>query len=148
MKKRAFILTLAIVAVFISSYCYMSLPIELIQAIRDKKISVVVTSTGNYSGKCMELQVENLTNVPYALTIAAGTIFIPEDEGEQTILVPQKNILVLQPSETKLTTVGGYCTELRDRCPRTSSSFTISKTTNQALTNLIQCMAPLKSLDE
>jgi len=148
MKKRAFILTLAIVAVFISSYCYMSLPIELIQAIRDKKISVVVASTGNYSGKCMELEVKNLTNVPYTLTIEAGTIFIPEDEGEQTILVPQKNVIVLLPSEIKPILVGGYCTELKDRCPRTSSTFTISKTTSQPLKDLIQCMAPLKSLDE
>lgn len=148
MKKIAPILALAFIAVLISSYCYTTLPIELIQAIKDKKVDVIITSTGGHSGKCMEIKVKNLTNVPYTVTIAAGTIFIPEDEGEQTILVPLKNIFVLQPSETKPLLVGGYCTELKDRCPQTSSAFTISKTTSQPLIDLIQCMAPLKGLEE
>jgi len=148
MKNLLSVFVLTLCAILISSYSYMSLPVELIQAIQDKKISVSVISTGSYSGKCIQLNIKNLTNLPYTLSIAAGTIFIPEDEGEQTILVPQKNIIALQPSETKLTLVGGYCTELKDRCPQTSSTFTISKNSNQSLADLIQFMAPLKNMDE
>jgi hypothetical protein len=148
MKNLFSVFVLTLCAILISSYSYMSLPVELIQAIQDKKISVSVISTGGYSGKCIQLNIKNLTNLPYTLSIAAGTIFIPEDEGEQTILVPQKNIIALQPSETKLTLVGGYCTELKDRCPQTSSTFTISKNSNQSLADLIQFMAPLKNMDE
>jgi hypothetical protein len=147
MKKTPFILALAFIAILISSYRYQSMPVELIQAIQDKKISVVVSSTGGHSGKCIELKIQNLTNVPFSLTIAAGTIFIPEDEGEQIILVPQKNILALQASEIKLVTIDGYCTELTDRCPQKSSTFTISKNSSQPLTELIQIMVPLKNLD-
>lgn len=121
---------------------------DFIQAIQEKKIRVVVTSTGNYSGKCMALKVENLTSVPCTFAIVAGTVFIPEDEGEQTILVPQTNLIVLQPSQTKPIVVGGYCTELKDRSPQTSSTFTISKTTSKPLLDLIACMTPLKNLDE
>jgi hypothetical protein len=94
------------------------------------------------------LKIENLTNVPYTLTVAAGTIFIPEDEGKQTILVPQKNVIALQPAATKSTFIGEYCTELKDHCPQTSSTFTISKNASQPLTGLIQFIAPLKNLDE
>lgn len=148
MKKRLFIPALTILAVLVSSYSYTSLPMDLIQAIQDKRIVVVVTSTGGYSGKCMALKVKNLTNAPCTFVIAAGTVFIPEDEGEQTILVPQKNVIVLQPAESKPVLVGGYCTELKDRSPQTSSAFTISKTTNQSLLDLIACIAPLKNLDE
>ena len=148
MKKLVSIFSLTFLAILISSYSYMNMPIELIQAIQDKKVSVSVASTGNYSGKCMELKIKNLTNVPYTVTVAAGTIFIPEDEGEQTILIPQKNLIALQPAENKSITIGGYCTELKDRCPQTSSTFTIAKNTSQPLTDLIQCMAPLKNLDE
>jgi hypothetical protein len=126
----------------------MSLPLEFIQAIQDKKISVAVASTGNHSGKCMELKIKNLTNVSYTVTVAAGTVFVPEDEGEQTILVPQKQLIVLQPGEIKTAAVEGYCTELSDRCPQKSSSFTISKNTSQPLTDLIQVLAALKNPDE
>lgn len=148
MKKLVYIIILAFFAILITSYTYMSLPVELIQAIQDKKISVVVASTGSYTGKCIELKIKNLTNAPYALTVEAGTIFIPEDEGEQTILVPQKNVIALQSLETKSVTIVGYCTELKDRCPQTSSMFTIAKNSSQALADLILFMAPLKSLDE
>lgn len=148
MKKYTVILITAFVAILISSYTYTTLPIELIQAIQAKKISVVVTSTGGHSGKCIELKIKNLTNVPYTLTVAAGTVFIPEDEGEQTLVVPQKNVFVLQPAENKSITVGGYCTELSDRCPQTRSTFTIAKNTNPSLTDLIQFMTPLRNLDE
>jgi len=148
MEKRICILALTILTVLISSYCYTSSPTDLIQAIQDKKIHVSVASTGNYSGKCIALKVKNLTNAPCTFVIAAGTIFIPGDEGEQTILIPQKNVIVLQPAESKPVMVSGYCTELRDRCPQTSSTFTISKTSSQPLLDLIECMAPLKNLDE
>ena len=148
MKKLFSVFVLTFCVILISSYSYMSLPVELIQAIQDKKISVSVISTGSYSGKCIQLNIKNLTNLPYTLSIAAGTIFIPEDEGEQTILVPQKNIIALHPSETKRTLVDGFCTELKDRCPQTSSTFSISKNRNQALGDLVQFMAPLKNLDE
>ncbi|HSY61054.1 MAG TPA: hypothetical protein VK796_04215 [Cytophaga sp.] len=148
MKRYILVLIVAFVAILISSYTHTSLSIELIQAIQDKKINVSVTSTGNYSGKSMELKIKNLVNVPYRITVAAGTIFIPEDKGEQTMLVPEKSIIVLQPSETKSVLIGGYCTELKDRCPQTSSSFTISKTSNQALKELILYIDPLRNLDE
>ena len=148
MNKQPLILALTCIAILISSYSYQSMPVELIQAIQDKKISVVVASTGGYSGKCIELEIKNLTNVPISLTIAAGTIFIPQDEGEQTILVPQKNVLALQAAETRSATVGAYCTELTDRCPQKNSTFTISKNANQILTDLIQFITPLKNLDE
>ncbi|WP_018343201.1 hypothetical protein [Cytophaga aurantiaca] len=148
MKKLVSILVTAFIAILISSYTSTTLPIELIQAIQAKKISVVVVSTGGHSGKCIELEIKNLTNVPYTLTVAAGTVFIPEDEGEQTLVVPQKNVFVLQPAENKSIAVGGYCTELSDRCPQTSSTFTIAKNTNQSLTDLIQFMTPLRNLDE
>lgn len=148
MKKQASILLLTFIAVLISSYTCTTLPIELIQAIQSKKINVVVVSTGGHSGKCIELKIKNLTNVPYTLTVAAGTVFIPEDEGEQTLVVPQKNVFVLQPAENKSIAVGGYCTELSDRCPQTSSTFTIAKNTNQSLTDLIQFMTPLRNLEE
>lgn len=148
MEKKSIMVLLTSVLVLLSSYQYSTLSMELIQAIQDKKAAVVVASTGGHSGKCMQLKVTNQSAVPLYLEIAAGTIFIPDDDGEQTILVPKKNIIVLQKGETKLVAVNGYCTELTDRCPQTTSSFTIAKSTNKSLIDLVQFFAPLTCLDD
>lgn len=148
MKRYTIILMLACTVLLLSSYNHSCSSMDLIQAIKDKKISVVVASTGNHSGKCIQLKITNLSTIPLYIAITPGTLFVPDDEGEQTILSLQNLPIVVQRSETKQVFVSGYCTELHDRCPSAASTFTISRNSNAALESLVQFMTPLKNLKD
>lgn len=148
MKKQAIIFIIFCITVLLSSYRNSVLSVDLVQAIQEKKVRVDITSTGGYSGKCISMKIENLSNIPMYVGITPGTLFIPGDEGEQTLVTIQSNVIVLQKAESKTVLVSGYCTELSDRCPASTTTFTAAKSSNIALADLARLMAPYTNLED
>lgn len=95
-------------------------------AIKGKFLSTNVKGNGGHSGNCLKVEFKNLQNKKMSLTVPAGTMFKPSDDGAQNILVPQDQIFVLNPNESKITFVRGFCCEASDHSPAKDMAFTAS----------------------
>lgn len=61
--------------------------VTFFDAIKLKKIKSAQSSNGHFSGKSVVMKLVNLTATSLNLSIPAGTIFEPFNEGEQTLIV-------------------------------------------------------------
>ena len=111
-----------------------SMPLE--QAIAQNLVTAEVVSVGGYSGDCVRLKLENQTNKNLEIVVDAGTLLYPSDEGDQTLLVPEQQILALQKEDGHRYKLDGYCTEQSDKAPAEGSSFAIGATKNKQLQKL------------
>ena len=111
--------------------------ITLEDAVKQKLISADIKGNGGYSGNCLKLAIKNLGNKSISISIPAGTMFKPSDDGAQNILVPKDQIFVLAGSENKNSLVRGFCCEATDHAPSKDMSFAISKNTNPKMVQLI-----------
>lgn len=102
---------------------------------------------GYYPGNAVGIEVKNLTNKILNLEMNPGTIFIPSDTGEQTLMVAKTQFLNLDKSAEKTFNVVAFCTEASDRCPSKTSSFELSKTKNPSLLKLGSFIDSLKTVD-
>ncbi len=118
------------------------------KALQEKKIEVVIVPTGGHSGKCITVQVKNLTKGPLNLELSPGTIFVPENEEEQTLITAQTQLLAINKNEVKNFSVLAYCSEASDKCPTKDSKFGLSKTQNVSLNQLAGFLDSLKGLDD
>lgn len=109
----------------------------LIEAINAKTITATITSSGKYSGNCVNIELTNNTNSPLKIIAEGGTKFHPEDEGEQTLIQIEENVIALKPRASYSGKLAAFCTEASDRCPSESSTMTLSKNTNTKFSKLI-----------
>jgi hypothetical protein len=117
------------------------------KAIADKKIEIKIIPNGSYSGNSIDLEVKNLTKGKLDLQLPVGTVFIPSDTNEQTLVVPGTEFLSVEKNESKILKVNAYCTEANDHCPSASSVFTMSKTDRPKLRKLVQHLDSIPNLD-
>ena len=97
-----------------------------------------ITSKGNYSGDCMNLQLKNLKTTPASITIPAGTVFIADNSTEQNILVTQDIICQLKGGESKTVDITGFCCEKNDSAPDEGSTFKTSKHSDEKVIKLAE----------
>lgn len=105
-------------------------------------------SQGGHSGNCINIEVKNLTNKLLNLEMAPGTVFIPDDNGEQTLITAKEQMLALNKNEVKIFKVFAYCTEASDSSPRKESKFQMAQTSNAKLKNLALFLDSLKNMDD
>lgn len=122
--------------------------ISLDKAMADGLLDIKVSSTGGYSGKCLEIAVMNKTRKPLNIKIEAGTVFLPEDESMQNIFVVNDQAVALLPDRLTRHQVAGYCCEAGDRCPSDGTAFKVSKMNNSKLLQLSAFMHDKKFDDE
>ena len=101
--------------------------IDLESAISAKLISVEFISTGSYSGESLIMKVKNLNSKKLIIRINAGTYFIAPTSDEQNLLIPQEDLLVLEPKASKEKILNGYCTNMRNASPNSDEEFTLGK---------------------
>lgn len=104
--------------------------INLQDALKNQQVNAFATSNGKHSGRSVDLVLVNKTSQVLQLTIPAGTQYEPEDEGEQTLIQLEPQLITLQPGGTFRGQVGAFCTEAGDRCPSSSGQFKISQNKN------------------
>lgn len=138
--KTLLILFLLVSVVGLLSFQNKSITQEIItlsEAINAGKISVQTKSTGGYSGPCVAMTITNKSRQPLRIKIPAGTQYIPEDEGEQTLIQIEDKDVLVNSSNSKSIQVEAYCMEASDRCPSSSANMKLGTNTNKNLNNLI-----------
>ena len=111
--------------------------INLRDAIANNTITANITSSGKYSGNCVNIELTNNTNSSLSIVSKGGTKFHPEDEGEQTLIQLEENFIALKPRGTYTGKLAAFCTEASDRCPTASNVMTISNNTNPKFDKLV-----------
>lgn len=111
--------------------------IDLKTAINSGLIDAKITSNGKYSGKSVNLNVTNKQGKTLTIRVPAGTTYAPADNGEQTLIQLEEQILVLQPRGSQQKLVAAFCTEASDRCPSKSGTFKLGSNKNPKLKELI-----------
>ncbi|MCX6181048.1 MAG: hypothetical protein NT150_03865 [Bacteroidetes bacterium] len=107
--------------------------VKIQDAVKQKLVTVKLNSTGQHSGKSMQVTLKNLTGKTQHIQFPAGTVFIADTSSEQNIYMPEDAMIVLQAKESKTTTMEGYCCEPNDRSPKEHSTFKLSYTDNKDL---------------
>lgn len=110
--------------------------INLNDAIQKGFIQCKSTSSGGFSGKCVSLSLRNNTLSSYKIKIPMGTLFHPDDSGQQTLITLDQQFISLNPSVTITEGISVYCSEHSDRSPNMSTNFTIGNNKNPKFDSL------------
>jgi len=111
--------------------------VKLQQAEKELTVKAKITSKGEYSGDCMNLELTNMKSGARQILIPAGTLFVADDAGEQNILVTHDLTVQLKPHEKKMVDLTGYCCEKSDAAPGEGSTFTTSVHTDEKVLKLL-----------
>ena len=97
--------------------------IDLKTAIANKIITVEFISTGAYSGESLMMKVKNLNAKKLNIRISAGTYFDAPNDDEQNLIIPQEDLLVIEPKATKEKLLNGFCTNMKNAAPNSGEQF-------------------------
>lgn len=128
--KFAAVILIWVVAATLSSFSVSNkedmATISLADAIKNKMVTATYVGAGTYTGNSIKIEATNLQDKKINISIPAGTMFKPSDDGMQNILVTQEQILALGSKEKKSTLLRGYCCEAHDGAPSKDIDFTLS----------------------
>jgi len=110
--------------------------INLSQAIENNSIIADIQSIGSYHGKSISMSLTNKTSSHLKIKIPSGTLFHPENEGEQTLIHLEDNFIALKPHSSYSGMLAGFCTEANDRCPTEGNEMKISQNKNDKFNKL------------
>lgn len=109
----------------------------------NSKFEVTIKANGKYSGESVELIVKSEKQKKCNIEIPAGTLFYPEDENQQTLVLVEKKLLVYNNKRKKYV-LDGFCTEANDGVPKPEKSFTVNDNQNIELEKLIDYLSAYK----
>lgn len=93
-------------------------------AIKQKKIKTSIISNGGHDRGSVHVILTNLTSSPLKITIPNGTVFIPDNPGEQDLLLIEDEMIVLQPKQKKDLNLDAFCMESYDSSPNEGGKMT------------------------
>lgn len=114
--------------------------VNLDVAIKGGLVNTDFSGNGSYSGQCLKMNLTNKSSKNITITVPAGTMFKPSDDGAQNILVPEDQMFVLKPGETKLNLVRGFCCEASDKAPSENMKFTLSSRMDAKMKQLYEAV--------
>ncbi|MEO5642840.1 MAG: hypothetical protein ABIQ40_00760 [Bacteroidia bacterium] len=144
MKTIKILVLVSILSLALTSFNSKNTIISLEKALAEKKIELVILPLGGHSGNCINIEIKNLTNDLLNLEMKPGTLFVPDNEGEQTLVTVGDQLLVINKKEAKTFKVFAYCTEAHDSSPSKESKFQLATTQNANLKNLTSFLDSLK----
>lgn len=109
--------------------------ISLQDALDQNLVEITMESSGGYSGKCVALHIDSKSNKKYQLLLNPGDVFIPDDGGNQNILVVEEQVLAMDDAQDDFR-VEGFCCEAHDHSPGEGEGFTFSRVDNEKLVSL------------
>lgn len=110
--------------------------ITLEEAIAKKMVSCKFVSNGNYSGESVAVSLTNLTGTPLNITVPVGTVFKPNDEGDQDLIVVEQQAIALNGKASVKQVLDGFCMEAHDSAPAPDNGMKLSRTSNPKLQEL------------
>ena len=121
---------------FVVKYSIKKSVCTLQELIQDPMVSVKIISNGNYTGRSVSLKIESKFSKNITMKIPQGTLFYPEDENEQTLVLPKTELITINKKSIQLHLVNGYCSESSDKCPSQGSAFKVGNSQNTKLKQL------------
>lgn len=148
MMKTLFIFCLLIVTnLLVSSLSIATVTLTLDQAIAQGKVRATVLPYGDEGSDGLRVDVKNISGSLLRLNMPKGTLFIPDNSGEQTLVTSGDEIFALNNGQVKRIVSPGFCSELRDHGSDDTSTFVLGMSTNPALLNVIGYLDSLHVTD-
>jgi hypothetical protein len=145
-------ITFCVLAVFgtaIASFSFADSTLTLAEAIARGKVQATVLPFGDkgYTSG-LRVEVKNISGKSIRLTMPKGTIFVPDNTGEQTLVTSGDEVFALNEGQTKQIVRMGFCTELHDHGSEATSTFQLSVTKNADLLNVLSLIDSLHITDQ
>lgn len=110
--------------------------ITLKELMDNPKYEVEIESNGNYSGESVVLKIKSEKAKKIEVLVPAGTLFYPENEDQQTLVLPEDRLLVLDKTRGKFE-LDGFCTEAGDGVPSIKKPFALGDSQDEKLIKLL-----------
>lgn len=111
-----------------------SLSVE--DAVRQNIITLSIKGLGGYSGECIEMTLENISEKDTMIIIESGRRLASADTNTQDILVVRKNEFLLAAGERKILKLFGFCCQASKNAPKEGEVFFVGKMANDKLVKL------------
>lgn len=138
--------TLCFVAV--TFYLQAKLPTySLTDAIKKKLITVEIkgadqtqpNSSGHY-GKCIQMEITNLTTQRFKLQLDAGQQFEPGDSSIQNMMVTEGELFVFTPKKHRKEYINAMCVQKHDGGPNATVNFSMGSMSDGHLLGIAQLL--------
>ena len=137
--KYPFVMALALsVPLLLLSSTTAEKKVNILDAVKNKQITVAVNSKGGHSGSCLSMKLANTSGEKLIVLIPPGTVFKAADEGEQDIFVVKAQMITLNPAQKTTIDASGFCCQLHDRSPGSGSAFAVGITSDEKLIKLAE----------
>lgn len=123
-----------------------SLPVSALEsdldaALRNERVTLIVTGLGGHSGACVKVEAMNRTAVHARFTIPSGWRFGSQDSTLQDLLVVGEQVLALAPNGRATVTCRAFCCEASMGGPSVGSGFNEGSFADSALVKLARHLA-------
>lgn len=149
MKKIIFIFLIqSLCLCTFDSYCDT---ISVKQAMEEKMVKVVLIKSypllpavhdiSAYTGDCIKMHVENMTDKSIKIFLEAGRFLFPDDTAEQRMIVTRDQMITLYKKQKKELVVYAMCSEMHDSTPDSASTFEMGSKAEGDLLKLAQLIS-------
>jgi hypothetical protein len=118
--------------------------LSILDAAKQKLVSVKVRGKGGYNGQCLNLEIKNMTSKQLTIKVLAGTIFDNTEEWQQDLMVVEEQVIALRPQNTDLKSLQTVCIQPSNGSPAKGVSFLLWKLAEGHLLKLAQLMSEKK----
>jgi hypothetical protein len=122
--------------------------LDLMDAVRQKMVSVQLVGMGGHSGESVKMTCKSLTGKIVSVRIPMGLLVHPADTGQQTLVVSGEHLFAANaktPVEINLRT---FCTEAGDASPSTDAVFKVGAMAPQMVCDLLKYVSETGIKDE
>lgn len=138
-KLMLFAAAITVSVVPLSSFAlYKSMGLK--EAMLKKIVSVDASSNGGYNGKCLNLEISNLTADDIALSVDPGLIFTPGDTNFQNLVAMGGELIQLEPYNCGKMKVEAHCGKSYAHSPIGGLTYNYWKQGDSAMVNTLAFM--------
>jgi hypothetical protein len=111
MRKPIVPAALALAVIILAAARPFNAPVKvtLLDAVRERWITLEAQSTGGNSEECVTLKIKNTSGKPLQLTVEPATVFNTEDNSDQDIVVTRPTDVLVQAGQTTTAKAFGFC---------------------------------------
>ncbi len=110
------------------------------RGIFNKQLTVVATSNGGHTGKCLKLNLTNTSSIPLEVTIDPAMIFVPDDTNYQNLVTWGTESVMIEPAATASIDVYAFCGKSYARGPRANLSYKFYRQGDSVMTKTMAYM--------
>lgn len=143
--------TFLLLVICISTLSSIADTISVRQAIDENMVKIVLTKVdpallavhdiSSYTGDCIKMHIENLTDKSIKVFLEAGRFIYPDDTAEQRMIVTKNQMIAMYKKQKKDVTVYAMCSEIHDAAPDSSTVFEMGAKAEGDLLKLAQLIS-------